>query len=310
MKNLLASIILLVLFYNIAESKEIELIVPNALGSAADILGKDIAAKYEEITGKKVTIKYLPGGEGAVAASYFQRAHNQTMMIATSSMIIYNPVLKQNLSYKDEDFKFYAWLASLPCIYVTRTDTGIKTIEDFITKLPKSKKPFVAGYGPSCDLNVDILNKSGKSSGLLEVVKYKSGPDTLLALLNGDVDVANINIQANLFQLVNEGKLHIIATSSALELDVEGKKIISMSSALQIPYTISGNMLIIKPNADPAFEKSLQDNLKKIMYSDKLQKSMKQIFAVNSNIYGEKDTLDFIKDFRKKVRDNFTDTSN
>lgn len=310
MKNLLVSIILLVLFYSIAKSKEIDLIVPNSPGSTTDILGKDIAAKYEEITGKKITIKYLPGGEGAVAASHFQKAHNQTMMMATSAMIIYNPVLKKDLSYKDEDFKFYAWLGSLHCIYVTRTDTGIKTIEDFITKLPKSKKPFVAGYGPACDLNVDILNKSGKSSGPLEVVKYKSGPDTLLALLNGDVDVANINVQSSLFQLVDEGKLHIIATSSASELDVEGKKIISMSTALQIPYTMAGWVFVIKPNADPAFEKSLQDNLKKIMYSDKLQKSMKQVFGVNSDIYGEKDTLDFIKDFRKKVRDNFTDISN
>ena len=96
-----------------------------------------------------------------------------------------------------------------------------ESIEDFITKVPKSKKPFVAGYGPACDLNIHILNKSRKSSGPLEVVNYKSGPDALLALLNGDVDIAAVFVQSNLFQLVDEGILHIIATTSPVELNLE-----------------------------------------------------------------------------------------
>ena len=310
MKNIIFGMILVILSYTNSIAKEIELIIPNAPGSTTDILGKEIAAKYEEFTGKKVSLKYLPGGEGAVAAAHFQKAHDQTMMMATSSMIVYNPVIKKDLSYKDEDFKFYSWIGSLHCIYVTRTDTGITTIEDFVKKLPKSKKPFVAGYGPACDLNVDILNKSGKLSGSLETVKFKSGPDALLALLNGDVDMANINVQANLFQLVEEGKLLIVATSSPTELKLAGKNIPSISTALKVPYVMAGWGFVIKPNADPAFEKSLQVHLKPIMQSSRLQDAMQKVFGISGNVYGEKDTKEFIYSFRQKVRDNFKEISN
>lgn len=303
MKNIILGMILVILSYTTSISKEIELIVPNAPGSSSDILGKEIAAKYEELTGKKVFVRYLPGGEGAVAAAHFQKAHDHTMMLATSTMLVYNPVIKKDLSYKDEDFKFYSWIASAHCVYVTRTDTGIKTIENFVTKLPKSKKPFVGGYGPGCDLNVDIINKSGKSSGKLETVKFKSGPDTVLALLNGDVDVVNINIQSNLSQLMSEGRVHVIATTGPIDMTLADKKVPSISTGLKIPYVMSGWGFVIKPNSDPAFEKSLNLHLKTIMESSKLQDTVQKVFGVRGNVYGEKDTKAFVYDLRQKVRE-------
>lgn len=303
MKNIILGMILAILSYTTSISKEIELIIPQAPGSGSDILGKEIAAKYEEITGKKVFMRYLPGGEGAVGAAHFKKAHDHTMMLAGSTMLVYHPVMKKDLSYKDEDFKFYSWIASAYCVYVTRTDTGIKTIEDFVTKLPKSKKPFVGGYGPGCDLNVDIINKSGKSSGQLETVKFKSAPDTVLALLNGDVDVVNINIQSNLSQLVTEGKVHVIATTGPTEMTLADKKVPSISAVLKIPYLMSGWGLVIKPNADPALEKSLNLHLKPIMETSKLQDAVQKVFGVSGNVYGEKATKAFIYDLRKKFRE-------
>lgn len=290
--------------FSSASAKDIKVLLPNPAGSTTDMLTKSLGDAYHKITGDNLVIEYAPGGSGAVAAVKFQNADSETVFVGITSTHIYNPVLKNNLPYKDSDFKYIAFVGYTPAMYISNPATGIKTINDLLTKLPKSDKPFIGGYAIAYNVSVNVLKNTGKLSNNVQIVGHKGGPDILVNVLNGSVPVGLIGTTSNLIQLAKEGKINIIGSTHSEDIDIQGIKIPSVGKALGVTQTTGGFLISLKPNANKVFAKKFEADIKKALLSDSVQATMKKYNIFAANIFGTKDTEKRVSSFRETVAKN------
>jgi tripartite-type tricarboxylate transporter receptor subunit TctC len=302
-KQIIITLSLVILVISNVSAKDIDFIVPNTPGSQADMLAKSFATEYQKKTGEKINLIYAPGGSGAVAAVLFQKSHNRTLLFGIASMTVYEPVLKENLPYADKDFKFVAWFAQNSGIYISNSKSGIDSMDDVIHKLPMSKKPFVGGYTKSFDLSVTMLNKSGKLKKPLEIVGHKGASETVLSVLNGSIDVGLVAVTNSLFQLADDGRIKLLGNTSSNDLEIENYNIISVSKKYGIPQTTAGSTLIMKPDADEKFTKEFFTNSRAVINSQEFQDLMKKLLIISTAVHGEKETTEYIKQFRQMIKD-------
>jgi tripartite-type tricarboxylate transporter receptor subunit TctC len=302
-KQIIIILVLAILVVHNVSAKDIDLIVPNTPGSQTDMLAKSFSTEYQKKTGEKVNLIYAPGGSGAVAAVLFQKSHNRTLLFGIASMIVYEPVLKENLPYADKDFKYVAWFAQNSAIYISNSNSGINSMDDVIHKLPISEKPFVGGYTKSFDLSVTMLNKSGKLKKPLEIVGHKGAPETVLSVLNGSIDVGLVAVTNSLFQLADEGRIKLLGNTSSDDLKMENYNIISVSKKYGIPQTMGGFSLIMKPDADKKFTEEFFTNSRVAINSQEFQDLMKKLLVISSGVHGEKETTEYIKQVRQIIKD-------
>lgn len=291
-------------FYGNSYAKDIRVILPNPAGSTTDMLAKAIGEEYNKLTGDNMVITYAPGGSGAVAAVKFQNAEPNTVLIGITSLHIYNPVLKTGLPYKDSDFRYVAFVGYTPAMYISNPNSGIKTIDDLLNKLPKSDKPFIGGYAIAYNVSVNALKNAGKLAKNVDIVGHKGGPDILVNVLNGSVPVGLIGTTSNLIQLAKEGKINIIGSTHAEDIEIQGLKIPSVGKKLGVTQTTGGFMISLKPNADKKFATEFEANIKKVLLSDSVQATMKKYNIFAANIFGTNDTNKRVKSFRQTVSQN------
>ena len=285
-------------------AKDIDVIIPNPAGSTTDILAKALSESYNKITGDNLVIQYAPGGDGAVAAVKFQNANNETLLLGITSLHIYNPALKQDLPYKDSDFKYISFIGYNPGFYISNPSSGIQTIEDLLNKLNKSDKPFIGGYAVAWNVNINILKNKNKLDKKIQIVGHKGAPDVILNVLNGSVPVGIVAVTNNLFELAKEGKINIIGTTHHEDMDIEGIKIPSVGKKLNLTQTTGGFIISMKPNADPKFAENVEKNIVKTLQSKEMQKSMEKYNIFPANIFGSEATEKRINDFRQTVKEN------
>ena len=303
MKKIIVSICLF-FFCTVLNAKDIKVILPNPAGSTTDMLTKSLGEEYHKLTGDNLVIDYAPGGSGAVAAVKFQNADADTVLVGITSLHVYNPVLKKDLPYKDSDFRYLAFVGYTPAMYISNPSTGIKTIDDLLTKLPKSDKPFIGGYAIAYNVSVNVLKNAGKLSNNVQIVGHKGGPDILVNVLNGSVPVGLIGTTSNLIQLAKEGKVNIIGSTHHEDIEIQGVKIPSVGKKLGVTQTTGGFLISIKPNADKNFAEKFEANIKKALLSESVQATMKKYNIFPANIIGTTDTEKRVKSFRQTVAEN------
>ena len=294
------SIYLLVLTFLIQNlhAKDIKVIVPLSAGSLTDLTAKAVGEAYQKVSGDTWAIEYQVGGNGAVAATKFQQSAPNTVLWGIATIHVYEPAFKDNLPYKDEDFKHMAFVGITPVLYVSRPASGIKTIEDMLTVLPKSKKPFIGTYSSGQQVNLALLQEKGKMAKNVQTVGHKAAPEVLLNILNGSIDVGIVGHTAEVFQLATEGKLNIIGTTRGEDYQVQSFKIRSIEKATGVKQIDGGYQVSIKPNADQKFVDEFSANLQKALNSKELNDWMLKHHVYPANIFGTEGTEKMIKEWR------------
>jgi tripartite-type tricarboxylate transporter receptor subunit TctC len=303
MKKFLMTLVLgLCCTVSTVQAKTINMILANPPGSTSDILARAFADAYQKISGDNIVLLHKPGGNHVIAAMAFKDSPADTVMFGTSTVNIYNPVLEKGLKYSDADFHHIAVVAYGPAFYITTPSTGLKTPNDLVTKLAESKLPMIGGYATAYNLSVDILNRQTVANNKLEIVNYKGGPAVTLGLLSKEIPVGLLSAASSTFQLINEGKLHIIGSTHASDLVYNGIHIPSVSKALGVPQTSGAYYLSVKPNSDPAFIAEFQKNAKLALESDSMKSVMQNNVVFPGNAIGHDQVVKDIEKFRDTVR--------
>jgi len=302
-KNVFIILLGLSLFFTQASAKEINLINGNPPGSSTDYFIKMIGDEYKKLTGDKFVQSYHPGGSGRVAVAKFLNADKETILIGSTALHIWNPILEKTLPYKDSDFKPVTFLGNGPIFYVSNIESGIKNIDDLLIKLPKSKKPFVAGYANSINVSVELLQKKGHLQNV-EVVVTKGAPDVLVNILNGATPVGLIGSGVpSLFTLHKEGKLNVIASTWHEDLVLEGVKVPSISKKLNVPQSLSGFSLVMHHDVDKNHYDVFYSNIRKIFSDEKFRKKLIEKNIWPADVFGPSDFDDYVKKMRTNYRE-------
>gem|GEM_PF-5472874 len=303
MKKMLHMLLFFIMMVSNSMAKDLKVIVSNPPGSTSDILIRAIGESFTEISGVKFVPEYHPGASGAVAAVKFQSADKESVLLGITSLHVYAPILEKSLPYKDSDFDTVAIIGFQPGIYISGAESGIKSIDDMINKLPKSEKPFIGGYAATFNLSVDLLKKQGKLKDNVEIVGYKGATDIVLNVLNGTIPMGVVATTGNLYQLAKEGKINIIGSTADNDFEHEGVLVVSVVKKLGVPQTSGGILLSLKPNADKDFVEKFIKTLRAALATDRVREAMYKTNITPADVVGSKETTRKIMQMRKDVTD-------
>jgi len=197
--------------------RPVKMLVPAAAGGTADILTRLVSARLSDALGQQLVIENRPGAGGHIAGAAAAHADADGYTLFSSGFLTHSvgTLLFKNLTYDPmKDLPPFAMMAISPNMLVVRASLPVKSLQEFIA-LAKSKPGGLtyssSGIGTSGHLAGELLKKM---AGIDVVhVPFKSGPDSVTAVLAGDIDFTFFTLPALLPQ-VEDGKLRAIAITS------------------------------------------------------------------------------------------------
>lgn len=240
----------------VTRAEEFTMVVPFPPGNQTDNVARAIQASIEKNTSDRLVIINMPGAETIIGATHFKNNKNMDTIFSSGSQLIFNPLMKENLAYSDEDFDHVIYVGTSIGVWVTRPNTNLKTAEDLVKHMPE----FVGGYSHSYNFNVNALvaEKQLKSS----IVPHKGTNEVIIGLLNNSLDLGVVAPNSNLLQLVKAGKLHIIGNTYNRDLVLDGIDIPAVNKKLGVTQ-FNGFLAI---DLQPGMEPNKAARLKKLLW--------------------------------------------
>ncbi len=194
-------------------SRAIEFVISWPPGGPADISGRIFANDLSKVLKVPVTPINKPGAAGTVGATYVYKARKDgyTLFCGTLGWTLGSITLEDILYDYMKDFIPISKIAVGPHSIAVKSDSPIKTLQDFIDKAKKNPRsiPFgTAGTSSDGHFNIEILQKAAGIE--IKHVPFKGGGDLPPALLGGHVE-AVISVASSLVQFVRAGNMRILA---------------------------------------------------------------------------------------------------
>lgn len=197
-------------------SRPIKLVIPQAPGSGADVVGRMMAESMARDLKTSVVVDNKPGANGIIASQLVQRepADGYTLLLTSVSLVAFNQFLYKNVPYDPlKDFTFVAPVADAGFVVVASKQSGITSWDDMIRKAkahPGQLTFASGGTGNSTHLYTEMI---ALRNGLkLRHIPYKSSGPALLAVMSGEADLMTVTTATGLTQIQN-GKVVGLAQS-------------------------------------------------------------------------------------------------
>jgi tripartite-type tricarboxylate transporter receptor subunit TctC len=194
--------------------REVTMIINYGAGGNTDVAARAIGNAMEGLLKKPVVPNNRGGAQGTLGVSSLakQKPDGYTLGVVTFSTIAITPHL-MNVDYTVDNFDFIAGVARYRYGVAVRADSPYKTMQDLIAAAKKDKGVFFGA--PSAPNNIAMFELGRKSGGKFEQVSYKSGAETVSALLGGHVDVIVQN-PSDIVPHVKAGKMRLLASASPM----------------------------------------------------------------------------------------------
>lgn len=172
-------------------SRPITIIFPYAVGSASDMLTRQVAEILTKSLGQPVVVEAKPGAGGSTALEYVAKAppDGHTLVLTGTGTMAVNPHVYK-LRYRPvEDLSSITLLTEIPFIVVTNKSLPVKNLREFVaySKARPGKVNFGnAGIGTQAHLTQMMFMKAASITA--NVVAYKGGPPATTDLLGGHID--------------------------------------------------------------------------------------------------------------------------
>lgn len=197
-------------------TRPIKLVIPQAPGSGADVVGRMLAEHMTNTLKQPVVVDNKPGANGIIASQFVQRepADGYTLMLTSVSLVSFNQFLYKNVPYDPlKDFTFIAPVADAGFVLVASVNSGIKSWDDLVKKAkakPDDVKFASAGIGNSTHLYSEMIG--ARSDMKLRHIPYKSSGPALMAVVSGEADLMTVTTATGLAQ-IKGGKVVALAQS-------------------------------------------------------------------------------------------------
>jgi len=170
-------------------AKPISIIVHSKPGSAIDFMARkvaEIARKYSDVA---FVVENRSGTQGLVAMQHVldMKADGYTLLGVTKSFL--STVMVNKSKVKLDDFLFIANMVSDPEALISNEERKFKSIDDIIQDSKKGEKQVWIGPGTGSRDHLMAM-KSWEALGIdANWIDYKSGPQSVLALLRNEAAV-------------------------------------------------------------------------------------------------------------------------
>src|SRR3954464_9570867 len=134
-------------------SKPIRVVIPFVAGGSSDIVGRAIAAKFQELLGQPAVVENKPGANGAIAAEYVAKSEpdGHTILVGSIGVFAINPALFRDLRYDPvRDLAPVSLAVTTPNVLITKPTLPASSLRELIEADKKGKLSYCSsGTGSS-----------------------------------------------------------------------------------------------------------------------------------------------------------------
>jgi tripartite-type tricarboxylate transporter receptor subunit TctC len=198
--------------------KPVRVIVTFAPGGGTDLMARTIGQKLADAWGKAFVVDNRAGAGGIIGTEIVARAapDGYTLLLATSSGLIVNPLLNPKLPYDPfRDFAPVSLLATNPTLLVVNSALPVTSVKELIAYAkakPRQLNFATVGQGSPIHLAMELF-KSMTGTDMVHV-PYKGSAPAVTDLLAGQVQLM-FNSMPTVLPHVKSGKVRALAAGSA-----------------------------------------------------------------------------------------------
>jgi tripartite-type tricarboxylate transporter receptor subunit TctC len=194
-------------------AKPIHFVVPFSAGGANDLLGRAAAEGVGKALGQTVIVDNRPGAGTVLGTDLVAKAApDGYTFLVSSAGVLSNSMIRKSIPYKPDDLVPVAMIGLAPSVIVVPPNSPYKDIKEFIAASKKGAGLHfsTAGTGSTPHFVEGLL--ATKYGAKLDVVPYKSGAESITAVLGGQIDATS---EASIVVLpyLKSGKLKALATT-------------------------------------------------------------------------------------------------
>ncbi|SUY70819.1 Bug family tripartite tricarboxylate transporter substrate binding protein [Comamonas terrigena] len=195
-------------------AKEINFVINFGAGGNTDVTARTIGKAMEEVLKKPVIPVNKGGAQGTLGVGYLakQKPDGYTLGLASYTSMTLSPQIMK-LDYKLDDFEYIAGVARYRYGMVVRADSPYRNIADLVAASKTGKGVFYSS--PAFPNSTPFMELAKQTGGKFEEITYKSGPETIGAVLGGQVDASVLN-PSDVLPHIQAGKLRMIASASPM----------------------------------------------------------------------------------------------
>ncbi|MBI2726500.1 MAG: tripartite tricarboxylate transporter substrate binding protein [Polaromonas sp.] len=204
-------------------SQPIHIILPNPPGGYYDRVTRVLGAYISQALGQPVVVENKTGGSGTIGAIQVARSspNGYTLIVGSSGTFGIAPAMKTKLPYDPvKDFAPIALTTTLPSLLLVRSNSPYKTAGELVAATQGKSMPTLYasnGIGSSSHLTMELFRMASGAS--LASVPYAGSAPAMIALANGEIEVAFGNVQDAL-PFIKGGRVRALGVAGASRLDV------------------------------------------------------------------------------------------
>lgn len=199
-------------------AKPVRVIVTFAPGGGTDLMARSIGQKLAEVWGKPFVVDNRAGAGGVIGTELAARAapDGYTLLLATSSGLIVNPLLNPKLPYDAfRDFAPVSLCATNPTLLVVHPSVPVTTVKELIAYAKsQSRRLNYATVGQGSPIHLAMALFNAMTATEMVHVPYKGSAPAVTDLLAGQVQLM-FNSMPTVLPHVKSGKVRALATGAA-----------------------------------------------------------------------------------------------
>ena len=203
-------------------SRPVTIVVPTTPGGTADILGRLIGPKLEQIWGQPVVVDNKPGAGTLVGSEFVARAKpdGYTLMVTFNELATLPAINKNARIDVVKDFVRVGKIGNLPVVILARPSMPQNTLQELIAEIKANPGKYSYssnGSGGILQLYTEML-KQEADIDLLHV-PYRGALEASTALIGEQVDVLVQFASGNVKSYVTSGRAKAYAVASEARVD-------------------------------------------------------------------------------------------
>jgi tripartite-type tricarboxylate transporter receptor subunit TctC len=201
-------------------AKPIHFIVPFSPGGANDLLGRAAAEGAGKALSQTVVVDNRPGAGTMLGTDLAAKsAPDGYTFLISSAGVLSNGMIRKTMPYKPGDLVPVAMIGLAPSVIVVPPNSPYTDLKQFVAASKKGNGLHfsTAGTGSTPHFVEGLLVT--KYGAKLDVVPYKSGSESVAAVLSGQIDATS---EASIVVLpqIKSGKLKALATTWTQRISV------------------------------------------------------------------------------------------
>jgi len=198
-------------------SRAIRLVVGFAPGGAADLVARTLQEPLQRSLGQPIVVDNRPGAGSSIAAEYVAKspADGYTVLIASPSSILVNPLLSPNKSFDPlKDLGPVSKVTSSPLVVAVNPTLGVASLRELIELAKKSpgKLNYATSGNGSAPHMAAVLFRRVAGVDIVHV-PFKGGAPAVQSVVAGDTQVS-FATPPSVLPLVQAGRLRPLAVTS------------------------------------------------------------------------------------------------